>query len=364
MSAAWKDQALSRFMAMVVRGLGPYRIWRVFHSWAARHPTEAYNLMEYIFHAELPAKWLRHDFLAAWLKSEETIAIMRHQSVRLDSPFYALLVFRQVLHACLEQNLIPRRVLEIGPGVHLGAAFCFAAMGAERVAVADIARIVPEPEFYEQLKSLLAVAGGFTWWRYNAAVNPHKAISYPNVADNVCAEDILRQVQIAAGVSAESLPFGSESFDLVYSFNAFEHFPKPQDSVKELARVLEHGGLAVIEVDLRYHCDMREHAPEDALKFLEWSEDEWCRRSEMYSAERALKGCLRGEWGREVYCNRVRWREWLRHFREAGLQVLKEEPVEVLSAEKIDRDKYVEPYRSMSPDDLSVLVGRLIARKP
>ncbi len=361
--SSWREQMAGRFVNAAVRLLGPYRVWRVLHAWAAQNPEHAHRLTEYVLNAELPNKWVSEDFLSRWLTAEEVIRVMRHQSVQLDSPFYALLVFRQVLHECLAQGHIPRRVLEIGPGVHLGAAFCFAAMGMERVAVVDIARVQPDSSFYEKLFALLALAGGFQWWRYNGVVNPYREITHPNFADKRSAADVLRKIEIESPVSADAMPFADESFDLVYSINALEHFPRPQDAVKEMRRVLSADGLAVCEIDLRYHCDMRNHPPEDALKFLEWTDKQWRAMSETYAEDRALKGCLKGEWGREVFCNRIRWTEWKEIFHQAGFELLKTEPLELLAEQSLRRERFVEPFRSMPTDELAVLVGRIIARK-
>lgn len=48
---------------------------------------------------------------------------------------------------------------------------------------------------------------------------------------------------------AVGLPFSDAEFDLVYSYNAFEHFPNPAHAYSEFARVCKPGGLMHFEFD-------------------------------------------------------------------------------------------------------------------
>jgi SAM-dependent methyltransferase len=45
-----------------------------------------------------------------------------------------------------------------------------------------------------------------------------------------------------------ALPFGDDSFDLIYSMGTIEHFPEFYQAVKEIFRVLKPGGTAIIGV--------------------------------------------------------------------------------------------------------------------
>ena len=45
---------------------------------------------------------------------------------------------------------------------------------------------------------------------------------------------------------SQSLPFPDDHFDLVVCTHCFHHFPDPLRSVREMARVLRHGGMAMV----------------------------------------------------------------------------------------------------------------------
>ncbi|MBS0559421.1 MAG: class I SAM-dependent methyltransferase [Proteobacteria bacterium] len=47
-------------------------------------------------------------------------------------------------------------------------------------------------------------------------------------------------------MDAQDMRYGSESFDLVYSFHALEHIPDPQRAIAEIRRVLRPGGIYLI----------------------------------------------------------------------------------------------------------------------
>lgn len=57
--------------------------------------------------------------------------------------------------------------------------------------------------------------------------------------------------------NASDLPFGENSFDLLFCRAAFKNFSEPQRAVKEMHRVLRPGGVGVI-IDLRRDASMAE----------------------------------------------------------------------------------------------------------
>jgi ubiquinone/menaquinone biosynthesis C-methylase UbiE len=54
----------------------------------------------------------------------------------------------------------------------------------------------------------------------------------------------------AVVASAEGLPFGSDTFDSVYSSCAWKHSPHPEAGIAESVRVVRPGGqIVVVEID-------------------------------------------------------------------------------------------------------------------
>lgn len=61
-------------------------------------------------------------------------------------------------------------------------------------------------------------------------------------------------------MDAAELQFEDHSFDFVFSYNCFEHFPDPQKVFEESLRVLKPGGLMFIHFAPLYHSPYGAHA--------------------------------------------------------------------------------------------------------
>ena len=64
----------------------------------------------------------------------------------------------------------------------------------------------------------------------------------------------------AEAVNAENLPYESGSFDCVFSYNAFEHFPKPEVVLAEALRVTRPGGILFFSFGPLYRSSYGLHA--------------------------------------------------------------------------------------------------------
>jgi SAM-dependent methyltransferase len=289
----------------------------------------------------------------------ELVRAIRDRSAANDSIAYAHRVYAEISALAARHGLVsPGSVLEIGPGVNLGALFCFAASGVPRAVGVDVAQL-PEPPrgFYENLRSYILAIEGFVWWR--AWVDDFAGVaSFPSVELFPAPGELLSRVEHRAGVSSEALPFADAEFDLVYSVAALEHVPEPGGTVRELWRVLKPGGLAIHEIDLKHH------GSDDPLKFLEWNDAEWRARARPYGADLALDSILDRSYTGEVYCNRLRQRDWTDLFLRVGFDVEAAESVIRLDPDRVRPERFAAPFRARPIEDLQSLTVRIVARKP
>ena len=79
-------------------------------------------------------------------------------------------------------------------------------------------------------------------------LQPYRPFLGPNVVEYVGLdrEGPLSNPTVVG--SAEAMPFQNASFDSVFSFQVFEHLPKPEVALREAVRVLKPGGRFVISV--------------------------------------------------------------------------------------------------------------------
>lgn len=61
-------------------------------------------------------------------------------------------------------------------------------------------------------------------------------------------------------MDAAALGFPDDSFDLVFSYNSFEHFPDPESALREAARVVRRGGYVYLDFGPLYMSPKGLHA--------------------------------------------------------------------------------------------------------
>jgi ubiquinone/menaquinone biosynthesis C-methylase UbiE len=117
-----------------------------------------------------------------------------------------------------------------------------------------------------------------------------------------------------------SVPMSSESVDVIWSNDVFEHFRYPTDMVRECFRVLRPGGTMVCRVDVRDHYQSDERKFSDNLRYPTW----------LWNAM---------TWNRSAFTNRLRYSEWLRLFDTIGFETIEKQPyiIESLKAEYVRR---------------------------
>jgi SAM-dependent methyltransferase len=324
---------------------------------AASDAVFAKNLLEALIGSLSFENSSETELLANVLGDELLVKAVRARSSVNDSLIYAHHVFAEIdflARKYLAQR--PRSVLEIGPGVNLGVLFCFVASGVERAVGVDIERMTdPKPLFYRTLKDYLGCVEGFAWWRYFATkIHPHAL--FPHCAEMLNGDEVLQRIDYQSPVSSAQLPFEDDSFDLIYSVATLEHVPGPERTVSEMKRALRPGGIGVHEIDLK------DHGKSDPLKFLEWSDDEYTAKAQLYGEGTSLKGILDGTCQGEVFCNRFRMSDWLDLFHRYGFEILELEPLIVLDPSSVLRERFAEPFQSKSVKDLAVLAFRIVAQ--
>jgi SAM-dependent methyltransferase len=80
-------------------------------------------------------------------------------------------------------------------------------------------------------------------------------ISPPTLAQARAA--FAREPLHAAVADVRALPFGDASFDVIYSMGTIEHFDETEQAVREMARVLQPGGRAIVGVPNRHDPFLR-----------------------------------------------------------------------------------------------------------
>jgi SAM-dependent methyltransferase len=324
---------------------------------AASDAVFAKNLLETLIGSLSFENFSETELLANVLGDELLVKAVRARSSVNDSLIYAHHVFAEIdflARKHLAQR--PRSVLEIGPGVNLGVLFCFVASGVERAVGVDIERITdPTPPFYKTLKDYLGCVEGFAWWRY-FATKTYSHASFPHCADTLSVDEVLQRIDYRSPISSAQLPFEADSFDLIYSVATLEHVPDPERTVGETKRALRPGGISVHEIDLKHHGDS------DPLRFLEWCHDEYAAKAQPYGEGMSLRGILDGTCQGEIFCNRLRMSDWLDLFHRHGFEILELEPLITRDPSCVLRERFAEPFRSKSVEDLAVLAFRIVAQ--
>ena len=67
-------------------------------------------------------------------------------------------------------------------------------------------------------------------------------------------------VKFSVGDACQRLPFRDNSFDLIYSINAVEHFPDPEKAISEIIRVTRPGGIIFLAFSQLYYSAWGLHA--------------------------------------------------------------------------------------------------------
>lgn len=231
------------------------------------------------------------------------------------------------------------RVLEIGPGEHLGIAMLFIASGARQVVCIDRWREVrhgrpPVAAMYVHLYKALHAPEERTRWDR----------AFPILHEAGC--NPLAPIRYLPNTPLERAERGSlGTFDLIVSTSVLEHVSDLEQSIQAMYGLLNPGGWIAHCVDLASH-DRYEAYP---LAFLETSETLW---NLQFSNIGGPNRCRKSAYQRFLECA---------GFRDIHILVDRQFPLDAI--ERVRRSGLAEPFRDASDEDLAAEVIFICARK-
>ena len=138
----------------------------------------------------------------------------------------------------------------------------------------------------------------------------------------------------------------SASYDAIVSFHVLEHLAKRAipSSVKEYFRLLRPGGFSIHQIDLQDHLSLYDRSAHPK-QYLSFNEEQW-------------RWCYQNE---VQYFNRMQRSDWLRHFENAGFQLIHMEQ-EPCSLEGLDRIS--SSFRRLPREELECRMLTTVHQKP
>jgi SAM-dependent methyltransferase len=247
-------------------------------------------------------------------------------------------------------------LLEIGPGYNLGVAFLAALSGAKKVYAVDafphpkgtdddfifamLTRLLEERSFFFSEVKNFSDDVFVNHFARIVAKDDHDVFSYRN-----------DKIELLFPYYAEKLPLKDDSFDLIYTNAAFEHFLLPTQAVQEMYRVTRPGGISFHCVDHRDHRNFRK-----PLDFLALEDDQWIE---------VFKKLKQQDLSSYSHTNRMRSSEVVTLFEEHGFKTVKVLPIPFMRCTIKDElfQRMTDHYKKLSRDDISILGCNYIFQK-
>ena len=239
-------------------------------------------------------------------------------------------------------------IVELGCGSinPFGLLFLFLMLGARRGIAIDLDEIQDMPRAVKALADLSAMM----------LIHPKDiigdySITREQMLQNIASFDLSRlHSGDVLGLDAERLSYRRESVhalslqdgevDYIISNAFFEHVPHIEDAIAELARVTRTGGIGVHTIDGSDHRRYDNPACHP-LEFL---------------TEASKEPIVHGS-------NRSRPLQFANLFERHGFELIAIEPFERVDVNLELRNRFVEPYRSMTDEVLAVTIAKIVVRR-
>lgn len=242
-------------------------------------------------------------------------ATMKHSLNTILSDFATMAKFMTI-------PVSDARCFELGVGATFLGPLTFYCLGIEDQTLVDIHRLL-RPELVNCIVRFLRGQQEGVFRRVPHAFVP-EGLKAQQLIDWLSAN---YGIHYRAPCDARATPFDAGTFDVVTSTAVFEHVPKPdiEAILIECRRILTDDGLGAFRTDYQDHysyCDERV----SIYNFLRYSDAKWQKYSPPLN-----------------YTNRLRHRDYLTMFRDAGFEVLADTTYDIreedlLSLSKMPRD--------------------------
>lgn len=244
----------------------------------------------------------------------------------------------ELLNRHVGTRLSDARLFEFGAGADLSMALASYSLGAETQTLVDIRSLARRSLVESTISSLRRLQPEFSLERTPSDLEP-------GGVPKVLLQGLGIRYLAPCDARATGLPEGS--FDSVASTNTLEHIPPPHilSILKESRRLVGRHGVIISQIDYQDHYSYFDGTI-SAYNFLRYSDSAWRKYSPSIQ-----------------YQNRMRHRDYLQLFLEAGLVILEDNPArgsgdDVRLVQQLPVD---DKFKAYSPEELTIRGSVIVA---
>jgi len=221
-----------------------------------------------------------------------------------------------------------KTILEIGPGDNFLLAYIFLLNGAKEVYLID------------RLKTNINDSYNFKFYKHYIQ-NYYKREQKIDLKDFFCLNSKIKYFSYTPFECLSKIK--KNSVDLIFSQAVLEHITDLKTAIQKNNLFLKEGGYTIHQVDLRDHLHFNDNCYLDFLKYR-------CRFWKFF-----------GE-----MTNRARFSQYINYFNNYNLEIL-----DILDIKRVGpytkinkiKKRFLEVYRNLSDEDLSIISFKIIAKK-